>query len=124
LSAFPDRTQRDFVVGTPQHFRWLQGIVVAVLFLNALDALFTLHWLKSGLAEEVNPLLSEIAESHPISFMSLKLGLVSLGSWLLWSYRHRPLAVIAIFLAFIVYYSIVLYHIGFLASLVRAMLSR
>ena len=53
--------------------------------------LFTLHWVNSGLAEEANPLLSEIAHSHPISFMSVKLGLVSLGSWLLWSHRHRSL---------------------------------
>jgi len=122
VSASPDRTQRDFIVGTPEHFRWLQGIVVGVLFLNVLDAAFTLHWVNSGLAEEANPLLSEIAQSHPIFFMSVKLGLVSLGSWLLWSRRHRPLAVIAIFLAFIVYYCVVLYHVEFLASLVRAIL--
>ncbi len=33
-------------VGTPEHFRWLHGIVKAVLVLNLLDALFTLLWVR------------------------------------------------------------------------------
>jgi CHASE2 domain-containing sensor protein len=41
----------------------------------------------------------------------VKLLLVSLGSLLLWRHRKRAGAVVAIFVAFMVYYLIVLYHL-------------
>ena len=107
------------VVGTAQHFRWLEGIVKAVLALNVLDALFTLMWIRGGLASEANPLLRELAHGHPAAFVVTKLLLVGIGSWLLWRERHRPIAVISIFLAFFVYYALLLAHMGFLGQVLR-----
>jgi formate hydrogenlyase subunit 3/multisubunit Na+/H+ antiporter MnhD subunit len=52
----------------------------------------------------------------------VKLGLVGLGSWLLWSHRERPAAVIAIFVAFFAYYLVLLYHLQYAATLVRSLL--
>ena len=109
------------VVGTPRQFRWLHGIVVCVLVLNLLDAVFTLVWVGSGLAEEANPLLAEVVRASPVGFMLAKLGLVSFGSWVLWRQRRRPSAVVAIFAAFLVYYLLLLYHLGFLSDLLRAL---
>ncbi len=100
-------------VGTPQHFRWLYGIVKAVLVLNLLDALFTLWWVRTGLAVEANALFADLVSERPIMFVLAKLGLVSLGSIVLWLRRHHPLAVIAIFGAFLVYYLVLLYHLRF-----------
>lgn len=109
-------------VGTAEHFRWLQGIVAAVLVLNLLDALFTLVWVRSGVAREANPLIDRLVEENAVGFVLVKLGLVSLGSWLLWHRRRHPAAVIAIVAAFLVYYFILLYHIQYASGLIRQLL--
>ena len=111
-------------IGTPQQFRWLLGIVKMILTLNLLDAVFTLVWVNAGLAREANPLLAEIVIDHPVLFVVVKLSLVGFASLLLWRSRHRPLAVVGIFLSFFVYYCLFLYHIGFLSFVVRALMSR
>jgi Domain of unknown function (DUF5658) len=109
-------------IGTAQQFRWLHGVVKALLLLNLCDVLFTLLWIYSGLAHEANPLLAEIVIGHPVAFSCSKLALVGLGSILLWRYRDRPLAVIAIFVGFLAYYFVLLWHIRFLGLLLGAWL--
>jgi len=108
--------------GTAEHFRWLAGIVKAVLVLNLVDALMTLWWVRSGLATEANVLLSEFVERHAVVFVVAKLALVSLGTAILWLRRSRPLAVVGIFAAFLVYYGVVLYHLQFASLIVRELL--
>ena len=117
----PARTVR-LEVGTPRQFRWLSGIVKTVLVLNLLDALFTLLWVRAGLAEEANSLMRQLVHEHAIGFVAVKLGLVSLGSLLLWQRRHHASAVIAIFVAFLAYYAVLLHHIRYSSLLVRALL--
>jgi hypothetical protein len=112
-------TRARMVVGTAQHFRWLEGIVKTVLALNVADAIFTLMWIRGGLASEANPLLRELAHGHPAAFVVTKLLLVGLGSWVLWRERGRPIAVIAIFIAFFAYYALLLAHLGFLGAVLR-----
>jgi len=106
-------------LGMPQHFKWLLGIVKVILVLNLFDMIFTLLWIYAGLARESNPLLADLIDKYPILFATVKLTLVSLGSILLWRYRFRPLAIISIFLAFIVYYYLFLYQISFLGRLIH-----
>jgi hypothetical protein len=98
-------------IGTLEHFRWLKGIIAATLILNLLDAIFTIVVVVSNRAREANPLMADLLAS-PGLFMVVKLVLVSLGSYLLWKLRRHPLAVMAIFLAFLVYYCILLYHLN------------
>ena len=93
------------------------------LVLNLLDALFTLVWVRLGLASEANPFMAELVHEHPIAFVAIKLGLVGLGSVLLWRLRHRPLAVIAMFLAFLAYYAILLLHVDYLGTLAGILIS-
>jgi hypothetical protein len=121
-SSFPSENPRRLSVGTAEHFRWLQGIVKAVLVLNLLDALFTLVWVRSGLATEANPLIAQLVTEHAVGFVAVKLGLVSLGSWLLWRRRERPAAAIAIVAVFLVYYLILLYHLQYAGGLLRQLL--
>ena len=109
-------------IGTREHFRWLEGIVKGTLVLNLLDALFTLFWVVNGLAREANPLLHVVVHEHPVVFVAAKLSLVSLGSLLLWRYRGCPLAVVAIFVAFLVYYLLLLIHVDYLAWLLGILL--
>lgn len=106
-------------VGTPQHFRWLHGIVKTVLVLNLLDAIFTLVWVRLGLAREANALIRDLVDHHAVAFVLAKLGLVSLGSWLLWTRRDHPGAVIGIFAAFLAYYAVLLIHLSYSSHLLR-----
>ena len=118
----PSEAPLDSRIGTPEQFRWLLGIVKVLLGLNLLDAIFTLTWINAGLAREANPLLAEIVHNHPVAFAVVKLGLVAGGSFLLWHYRCRPLAGVGIVLASIVYYLLLLYHIGYLSLVVGTLL--
>lgn len=97
-------------IGTAQHYAWLESIVKALLVLNLFDAVFTLWWVGTGHATEANIFLSDLVD-RPLLFIVVKLSLVSLGSIFLWRMRTRPLAVVAIFGSFFVYYLVLLHHI-------------
>jgi len=115
-----DRTA--LVVGTPEQFRWLGGIVKCLLILNLLDALFTLLWVRAGLAREANALLDDLVNENALLFVATKISLVSLGSLLLWRSRQRPVATIGLFVAFMVYYWILLYHVGYASLLLGGLI--
>lgn len=106
-------------VGTAQQFEWLRGIIKAVLVFNLIDALLTLVWVRAGLAREANALMRSLVNEHAVLFVAVKVGLVSLGSWFLWRKREHPAAVIAIFVAFLAYYFILLYHLQYSSLLLR-----
>ncbi len=102
-------------VGHPREFQWLGGIVKALHILNLLDAVFTLFWVSTGLAKETNVLLQNLVSEDPVLFVVVKISLVSLGSFLLWSRRTRPTAVIALIFVFMVYYYVLLVHLRFMS---------
>ncbi len=112
----PAAARASFTSVSVQHLAWLDGVVKAVIVLNLLDVFFTLIWVGSGHAEETNVLLNHLVRDHPLGFVVAKISLVSLGSYLLWSYRSRPLAVVAIFMAFVVYYFVLLHHLHFTSA--------
>jgi hypothetical protein len=89
--------------------RWL---VRSILVLNLLDAVLTLLWMHTGVATEANILLRDLAEHSALSFVSVKLALVSLGVLVLWHERRRPLAMFGLALAFAAYNAILLIHLG------------
>jgi hypothetical protein len=99
-------------IGEPRHFRWLEGIVTMVFILNVMDGILTLVWLFTEQATEANPLMDNLIKIHPVLFISVKMALVFLGTALLWRLRQKATAVIAIFVAFICYYAILIYHLG------------
>lgn len=99
-------------VGTAREYRWLEQIVKALLLLNLADAVLTLLWISEGRAVEANPILRDLAHQNPIAFVAVKTALVSLGAWLLWRHRDRPLSVVATFVAFLTYFFLLLYHLS------------
>ncbi len=103
--------QESSRVGSAQHFRWLRWIIVALLVLNVLDAALTLLWIDSGRAREANLLLAPLIDQDPLLFVAVKFALVLLGVLLLWRLRTHPLAVVSIFVAFLAYYWLLLYHL-------------
>ena len=121
--AAPPAGETTSRIGTPEHFRWLHGIVQVVLVLNLIDAVLTVLWVGAGLAREANPLLGDLVAERPAVFTAAKLGLVGFGSLLLWRLRRRPLAVVGIFAAFIAYYAVLLHHVRFIGGVLRAWLA-
>jgi Domain of unknown function (DUF5658) len=113
MSPVPSSPRRTSRIGTPQHFGWLEGLVKALLVLNLLDAIFTLFWINAGLASEANALMRDLVNHHPVIFVTVKLALVALGSYLLWARRESPSAIIAIFAMFFVYYLVLLHHLRY-----------
>lgn len=99
-------------VGTPRQFKWLKGIIAVVLVLNLLDAVFTLVWVFGLEVDETNPVMAGLLEAHPVLFVLVKTTLVALGSWLLWRYRRRPLAVVGVFVVFLFYYWLLIAHLS------------
>ena len=111
--------QRELELGTHQsaaapaeRFPWLDHLVRAVLVLNLLDAVFTLVWVRAGMAEEWNALMRDLAHGQAIFFVLTKIALVGLGCLFLWGRRTHPWAVIAIFVAFAAYYLVLLVHLA------------
>ena len=98
-------------IGTYQHFRWLKGIIISVLVLNTFDAAMTLYVVTTGRATEANPLMESLVTETPAVFVLTKTALVVLGCILLWKNRKRRFAVACIFLAFLVYYCILIWHL-------------
>lgn len=111
-----------FQVGTMTQFGWLEGVVKAVIVMNLIDAVMTLWWVRSGFATEANPFIEQIVTEHGLLFVVSKITLVFLGTTLLWRYRTRPLAVLGIFAAFMVYYGLLLVHLSFASMLIGQLL--
>jgi hypothetical protein len=104
-------------IGTQAHFRWLNGIAKWILPLNLIDAMLTLWWIRTGVAEEGNLFIFELAHGDAVVFMLAKLMLVSLGIIFLWKNRQRPAAVISIFAGFLAYYLVLLHHLTHVGAL-------
>jgi hypothetical protein len=91
--------------------RWLHGLVSAVCVLNLFDLVLTLGSVSAGRATEVNPLMAQLLAAHPLWFAIVKLALVSAGVMLLWVFRSRTAAVVAIVVAFAAYYGVWVHHL-------------
>lgn len=107
-----DLGERTRKIGTPTHFRWLHGVVAAVLLLNLFDAALTIFFVTSGLAREANPFMAELIDRNAVLFAGVKMVLVSGGSYLLWLHRRRAASVVAIFVAFLAYYAVLVHHLS------------
>lgn len=92
---------------------------VALLVLNLLDGLFTLTFLQLEVAEELNPLMKGAYELSPLIFMVAKLLIVNAGLTLLCLHRSMRASRLAIRAGAVIYAVINVYHLAFLAHLLR-----
>ncbi len=93
----------------------LSASPVLLLFLNLADALFTSVYLHLNVAQEANPLMRMAWEASPLTFMVVKLAVVSAGLFVLCLYRGTRLADLALKLAVGVYAVLLAWHLAFLA---------
>ncbi len=98
---------------------YLSPASVALLVLNLLDGLFTLTFLQLDVAEELNPLMRVAYEGSPLLFMLAKLVIVNAGLTLLCVHRGLRASRLAIRAGALIYAVINVYHLAFLAHLVR-----
>jgi hypothetical protein len=90
-----------------------------LVVLNLLDGLFTLTFLQMNVAEELNPLMRVAYMHSPLSFMAVKLIIVSLGLALLCLHRSMSLSQKAIQGGAALYTVIDIYHMAFLTHLLH-----
>jgi len=109
----PNKPDSNLPIGTAKEFRWLRVIVVLIIVLNILDAIFTLFWVNAGLAKEANVLMRYLVHNHPFAFVAVKFSLVLLGTYILWRNRFNRMAVLGMFVIFIIYYALLLHHLSF-----------
>ena len=109
--------QRRLRVATPEQWQWLYGVIKAIIVLNLLDAVLTICWVHTGLADEANPLLQVLVHHHAVLFIAMKIVLGAVGAWLLWQHRHRAFVVIGTFSVFVAYYTVFLQHLRLVISL-------
>ncbi len=88
----------------------LYVLLAGTLILNLVDMVSTMMFVLSGAALEANPLLAGLLADSPLSFGAVKIGLVSLGSSLLWRYRQHPAALFGASIAFGSYALVLLVH--------------
>jgi hypothetical protein len=90
-----------------------------LLVLNLFDGLFTLTFLQMNVAEELNPLMRVAYAHSPLSFMTAKLTIVSLGLMLLCLHRSMSMSQRAIQAGAALYTVIDIYHLAFMTHLLR-----
>jgi hypothetical protein len=117
VAATAQQQGRDFWAALGAFY--ISPASVALLILNLLDGLFTLTFLQLEVAEELNPLMRLAYEHSPLLFMLAKLVIVNAGLSLLCVHRGMTASRIAIRAGALIYAVINVYHLAFLAHLVR-----
>ena len=117
MAATAQQQGRDFWAALGAFY--ISPASVALLVLNLLDGLFTLTFLQLEVAEELNPLMRLAYERSPLLFMLAKLVIVNAGLSLLCVHRGMAASRIAIRAGALIYAVINVYHLAFLAHLVR-----
>lgn len=106
-----------------QQIRWIERLVASVFVMSVVDGILTLVWVLMHYAEEANPLMNYFLQVHPTLFMLVKIGLVALGTSLLWRYRLQPLAIAGVSFCFVVYAAILVVHLSAAGIFMRMLIS-
>ena len=85
-------------------------LIYCIFLLSILDALFTLAWIKTGLAVEANPILAVFLEMGDSVFLSFKILLTLLGCIILYIHRRTRLGSLMIASLAIAYSGLAVYH--------------
>jgi hypothetical protein len=99
-------------MSTARSTRILLAAAGIVVVFNLIDAMFTIIYIRSGLATEANPLMDGILAASPVLFMAAKLALVSLGVQLLWRLRDHRSARFGLFATSAAYMTLIAYHLS------------
>jgi hypothetical protein len=85
-------------------------LTFVVLLASTLDAAFTLYHLQAGIPE-ANPVMVLALTGGDRLFVSLKMAMTGLGTWLLAVHQHFPLAYRGLHGLALTYSVVLLYHL-------------
>jgi hypothetical protein len=114
----PNKPRTYSSLGTEQQFSWLRILIIAIIVLNILDAIFTLFWVNAGFAKEANVLMRQLVHNYPVLFVIVKFSLVFIGTYVLWKNRFNKIAVLGMFVVFLIYYALLLHHLSYSSHII------
>lgn len=108
------------MAATPRpRIHWIAVLLGLTLVFNLVDLCATLVFVGLGYAEEANPLMSSLLELGPPVFAAAKLSIVSLGVYVLWRFRHLPVARLGSVTVTAAYALLIGYHASWAETLAR-----
>ncbi|MBX7170262.1 MAG: DUF5658 family protein [Pyrinomonadaceae bacterium] len=81
-----------------------------LFLLNLLDALLTIYWVRNGFASEGNHLMASLLDLGDLPFLAVKIAIGALTAFVLWRWKHSPLAKYGLALALMVYIGLMGIH--------------
>ena len=84
--------------------------ILLLFFLNWLDAVLTVLWVRINLATEGNALMARLMQYGDLSFIAVKVGIGLAAALILYRYASNPLAQRGLKLALGVYCVLMLVH--------------
>ena len=82
-----------------------------LFFLNLADAIFTLIWVRSGVAEEGNQIMAYLLNIGDLPFLAVKIGMETLAAAVLLKFGRIPLARYGLTLALGLYSGLIVVHL-------------
>ncbi len=74
---------------------------------NIIDIFVSIRIIKFGLYEENNPIMKYLLDIGIMPFIIFKISLISIGIYILWSYRNKLLAQIGAYISFSFYWALI-----------------
>lgn len=113
-----DRRKRHLLLGTLRDSQWTLLVVLALVNLMSLaDGALTYLEISHGIAEEGNPLLAALFDTHPFAAIAFKVFTVFMVTAIIWYARHQRAMVMVSLFAGVVFSAVLAYHLGSLAGL-------
>lgn len=81
-----------------------------LFFLNFLDAVLTIYWVRNGFATEANQLMATLLDIGNLPFLLVKVAMGAVAAVVLWRWREMRLAKYGLTLALAIYISIMGVH--------------
>ena len=90
-------------------------LIVLINLFNILDAVFTTAFVMLGVATEANPIMAPLLAYNPALFIIIKtVIIVPLCTYLLQAFSYKLGAKLGLYILFVVYLLVCLYHLKFL----------
>lgn len=96
----------------------------SILFaLNFLDAIFTIFWVRNGIATESNQLMATLLDIGDLPFLAVKIAVGAVAAIVLWKWSHLRLAKYGLLASLFIYSCLMAVHfftgltaVGFVVS--------
>lgn len=88
----------------------ISSVLRLIFLLNIIDALLTAVWIRSGIANEANPVMSYLISQGIATFVITKVLCVLVAVTILWNFRALFFARVVSIFALVVMMAVIIYH--------------